>query len=237
MLSNKRLSLLFLGALTWLLLLGSPTNAAPIGTSIESTTPDPTALSLGWVEKAPKKDNPEIPQSKEALRKEYFKNAPKKDKSCFFTGMDAPKGKKPAQNTLEAKKQCKAAKLTTLEDIWKKNNILNFGEWKKGSKREDFAKLLVWVSEIFAEESSGASYLLLAENMKPRKESIFFANEFKEIKAKGKVDKIMNVKFEFGKTPTLPDHNKDEHVWWKKGAADPPTRAEKCPDISTPECQ
>jgi hypothetical protein len=232
MLSTKRLSLLFLGALTWLLLLGSPTNAAPIGTSIGQITPDLTASSHGWVERAPpKKENPEIPKSKEDLRKVYFKKAPKKDKSCFFTGMDAPNGKTPAQNTLEAKKQCKAAKLTTLEDIWSKNNILNFGEWKKGSKREDFAKLLVWVSEIFAEESSGAAYLLLAEKMQPRKESIFYA-----IKAKGTVDKIMNVKFEFGKTPTLPDHNKDEHVWWKKGNADPPTRPDKCPDVSTPEC-
>jgi hypothetical protein len=228
MLSSKTLTFWLLGALTWLLLLGSPTSAAPTGiTHLEDipTVHPLTDITL-LVSRA---DKDELPKSKADLKTKYYKSGPKKDKSCFFTGMDVDNSHTPAQNTAEAKKQCKAAKLTTLEMIWNKNNILNQGEWKKPISAEDWTKFLDWVSEIFAEETTGAAFLLLPDNVKPRKESIFFSKEFKAMKDSGKVDKIMNVKFEDGTTPTLPDITKDDRVWWKKGAADPPTRDASAP--------
>lgn len=197
MLSKKTLSLLFLGALTWLLFLSSPVDAAPAAVK------------------------PDLPKTKADLRKLYFKKAPKKDTSCFFTGMDVKGiGKDPKENTAIAKKHCRAAKLTTLEDIWSNKNLLNQGEWKKPITAKAWSDFLVWVSEVFAEESSGTAYLLIADNTEPRKGSIFFANEYKAMKsATSKVDKITRVKFE----NATPAPAKATTVWWKKGDADPKT--------------
>ncbi|KAH8731404.1 hypothetical protein GQ44DRAFT_822333 [Phaeosphaeriaceae sp. PMI808] len=230
MFSKRALSLLFL---TWLLLLSSPANAAPAKPPVKSVVPIPSHV----VAPTPTpKGPPELLKSKAELKKDYFKAAPKKDKSCFFTGMDIPDPKDAAKKTAESKKQCKAAKLTTLEQIWNKNNILNQGEWKKPISKDAWSNFLVWVFEVFAEETTGVAFLLLTGGVKPRKESIFYANEFKAMKSSGKVDKIMNVKFVSVTNPTLPDPSKDENVWWKKGAADPPAREDKCPDKTVPEC-
>jgi hypothetical protein len=230
MLSHKTLSFWLAGALAWLLLLSSPINAAPTGLIMPEDTyslhPLTDTTPLVSRDTAAKD---KLPTSKEDLRTKFFKKAPKKDKSCFFTGMDVDKDHTPAQNTAEAKKQCKTAKLVTLDSIWSKNNILNQGEWEKPIANPDWDNFLNWVSEIFAEETSGVAYLLLPENSKPRKESIFYSKEFPAMKDKNQVDKIMNVKFSFGSTPTLPDPTKDDNVWWKKGAADPPTRDEATP--------
>jgi hypothetical protein len=215
MLSKKTLSVLLLGALTWLLLVSSPVNAAPTGT-----------LDTDVVPRAPQK--PELPKSKTDLRNGgYFNKAPKKDKSCFFTGMDVHGiGKDAKENTAIAKKKCREAKLTTLEDIWKNKNLLNQGEWKKPINDKAWKNFLVWVSEIFAEESSGTAYLLIADNTEPRKQSIFFGNEFKQMKEKKRVDKIMRLKFEKN---GVPDPAKADKTWWKKGDQDPKTwEAIKC---------
>jgi hypothetical protein len=211
MLSRKTLSLLLLGALTWLLLVSSPANAAPTG-----------VVDIAGVPSAPKPkpEKPELPKSKADLKKGYFTKAPKKDSSCFFTGMDVQGiGKDAKENTGIAKKKCRDAKLTTLEDIWKNKNLLNRGEWKNPSAKQ-FEEFVVWVSEVFAEESTGTAYLLIADNTEPRKGSIFYGNEFKEMKAKNKVDKIMRLKFEKNGVPVPA---KADKVWWKKGDKDPKT--------------
>lgn len=215
MLSNKSLSILFFGALAWLLLLGSQTDALPTGASTLGT-PSANFVSA----RAPQ---PDVPKSKADLEKNYYKSGPPKDKSCFFTGMDVNNGKKPKQNTNEAKKQCKDVGLTTLDQIWNKNNIVQRGEWNKPTN-DQYNDLIVWISEIFAEKTSGHAYLLIDKDTKPKDNSIFYSNEFKAMKDGDKVDKIMQVDFKYGEKPTLPDASKDDHVWWKKGAADPPHR-------------
>lgn len=225
MLSGKTLSFLLLGALSWLLLLSSPSS-----TALAAPTPVEGIEGLSLIDRAEK---PDLPKSKDDLKNDYFKGAPKKDKSCFFTAMDVSNEHKPAQNVAKAKQWCKDSKLTNLEQIWEKNNILNQGEWKKPIAANDWNNFIVWVSEVFAEESSGAAFLLIPENDKPRKQSIFYSKEFPQLK--DKVDKIMNVKFDYDKKPDLPDIKKDDHVWWKKGAADPPTRDQAC-EPSAPEC-
>lgn len=224
--SNQTLTLWLLGALTWLFLLGSPTTAAPtaILTISDASGGHPLTDTTSLVSRA---DKPALPKTKEELKTTYFNKAPKPDKSCFFTGMDVSNGKNAAQNTAEAKKQCKLAKLTTLEGIWNKNNILNRGEWdKKGGSDSDWNAFLVWVSEIFAEETSGTAYFLLPDSVKPRKESIFYSKEFKAMKDSGKVEKIMQSYFVFDAKPAASDFSKE---WWKKGAADPPTRDDAAP--------
>jgi hypothetical protein len=227
MILNRTLTLWLLGVLTWLFLLGSPTNAAPtaISTASDLLGYHSLADTSSLVSRAGKDP---LPHSVQELKEKYYKSGPKKDKSCFFTGMDVGKAQDPRVNTADAKRQCKAAKLTTLDGIWKKNNIVNPGEWaNKGRGEGDvFDAFIIWVLEMFAEETSGTSYLFIPESTKPRKESIFFANEFKAMKGGRKVDKIAQVKFEFGKSPSLPDASKDENLWWKRGAADPPTRDE-----------
>jgi hypothetical protein len=55
-------------------------------------------------------------------------------------------GKDPKANTELAKKKCREAKLTTLEDIWKNKNLLRQGEWKKPFTKEQFDKFIVMVS-------------------------------------------------------------------------------------------
>lgn len=49
-------------------------------------------------------------------------------------------------------------------------HIVNPGEWanKGRGDGDDFDAFLVWVSEIFAEETSGTPYLFLPESTKPR---------------------------------------------------------------------
>ncbi|KAH5728822.1 hypothetical protein HBI17_226600 [Parastagonospora nodorum] len=160
MISNKTLTFWLLGALTWLFLLGSSTNAAPTAISIASDLSDyhPLADTTSLVSRA---DKDPLPHSKQELKEKFYKSGPKKDKSCFFTGMDIDKAHNAAQNTADAKRQCKAAKLTTLDGIWNKNNIVNPGEWANKGRGEgdDFDAFLIWVSEIFSEETSGTSYL------------------------------------------------------------------------------
>ncbi|KAL6708065.1 hypothetical protein ACN47E_003499 [Coniothyrium glycines] len=177
MFSRRSLALFVLGAFAWLLLLSVPAHAAPTGIA-----------SLDLISRA---DKPDLPGSKDDLRKTYFKKGPAKDKSCFFTGMDVANGRRPPQNTNEAKKQCKDAGLNYLDmnGVWSKNNILNRKEWNGPPADAAWNDFIIWVSEIFAEETSGVAYLLITEASKPRAESIFYANEYKTMKDGGKVDK------------------------------------------------
>jgi hypothetical protein len=88
-------------------------------------------------------------------------------------------------------------KLTTLEDIWKNKQLLNPGQWKRGSfTKKQFDDFVVsvsspihsfvffendvicvktetdinplQVSEVFAEETTGTAHLLIAETVEPR---------------------------------------------------------------------
>lgn len=210
-----------LGALLGLLLLASPIAAVPTGLTARDGTLHPLADTTTPVTSAAKDP---LPKSKADLKTKFFKAAPKKDKSCFFTGMDIDTAHNPAQNTQEAKKQCKAVKLTTLDQIWTKNNIVNPGEWQRPFTNDEFNQVLGWISEVFAEETSGVAYLLIPHGSEARKQSIFYSIEYKAMKDGGKVDKIKRVDFAYGTTPTLPNADDDNNLWWKKGAADPPTR-------------
>jgi hypothetical protein len=185
-------------------------------------------------------EKPTLPKSKQELKDNYFvaKKAPAKDTSCFFTGMDTYdelKPKKGRQASNDAKAQCKAAGLTTLEQIWKTPTVLNPGAWKDAPTGAKWTEFVTWVSEIFAEETSGHVYLLLAKKVLPRKESIFYANEFKAMKSGGKVDKIIHVEYEYQKKIAPLDPNSTD-LWWKKGDEDPKTRSAKCVDEAAPEC-
>ncbi len=247
MLSRKAFIFLLFGAFAWFAVLSSPVHAAPVPPSRNGSPsrppsrgsspvrgPTPAAPPVNTPTKPTKpkqtpQPKPDLPKSKADLRRDWFKAAPKKDKSCFFTGVDLGNANTPAAalraNTAAAKSQCKSAGLKTLEDIWKKNNIVNPGEWKE-HKRADFDKFLIWVSEIFAEESSGTAYLLLKDDLKPARGSIFYTYEYAAMKSKGKVDKIMRVHFDGVKTtkPSLPDAGNAERTWWKAGDADPTPR-------------
>ena len=69
-------------------------------------------------------------------------------------------GRDAKANTELAKKKCREAKLTTLEDIWRNKNLLRQGEWKRGFSRERFDDFIVWVcvlrlSGVELEETGG----------------------------------------------------------------------------------
>lgn len=111
--------------------------------------------------------------------------------------------------------------------------MLNRREWNSPSDQE-YTSFLNWVSEIFAEETSGNAFLLIPDRYNPRAESIFYSKEYKAMKDGNKVNKIMRVNFAYGtQTPTLPDPSKDDNVWWKKGDADPPTGNDPAPAPSS----
>ncbi|OAK94759.1 hypothetical protein IQ06DRAFT_329943 [Phaeosphaeriaceae sp. SRC1lsM3a] len=176
MLSFSKISFWLLGALVWLLITGSSTNAAPAGLVIRDETDlHPYADDSPAINSAPK---PDIPKSKEDLKTTYLKSAPKVDKSCFFTRMDVDISHPPRQK-----------------------------------QSDSYTSFLNWVSEIFAEETSGNAFLLIPDRYNPRAESIFYSKEYKAMKDGNKVNKIMRVNFAYGtQTPTLPDPSKDDNV-------------------------
>ncbi|KAH7410379.1 hypothetical protein DE146DRAFT_775905 [Phaeosphaeria sp. MPI-PUGE-AT-0046c] len=223
MLFLARLPLRALAAFVLLQLLVLPTSAVPTSLSTRQEELHPETdldLVIDAVEEA-------LPTSKADLEARFFKAAPAKDKSCFFTGMDVGE-KNPRQNTIEAKKQCKILRLTTLEGIWKKNQMLNQGQWKKPIVPQDWSNFLGWVSEIFADKTSGTAYLLIPGDIAPRGASIFYSIEFQAMKRSEQTDSIQKINFVYGNTPKLPDpsSDKEDPTWWAKGWADPPVRDE-----------
>jgi len=79
------------------------------------------------------------------------------------------------------------------------------------------------VSEVSAEVASGTVYLVTPKGLAPRKDGIFFGNEFSVMKEVGMVDKIIRIDYEYGRGLVLPDRD-DDNVWWARGMPDPESR-------------
>ncbi|KAF1912665.1 hypothetical protein BDU57DRAFT_523077 [Ampelomyces quisqualis] len=208
MLGRRTLSDLLLGALTWLLVLSSLANAAPARIS-----------NSGYTLLSPsRRVKPRIPRTKQELRDIYFMQAPPKDKSCFFSGMKV-RGVKadPVHNTLWAKLLCHGAGLTTIDDLWTEEDMSEPSFWEGRITASAYERIIIWMSQIFAEETTGTAYLVIADSLEPKTASIFFRHEFGAIKAGGKVTEIKRLNFSnmWINDPTT------GRIWWKKGDEDP----------------
>jgi hypothetical protein len=142
-------------------------------------------------------------------------------------GSDKKNQQRAKANTALAKKKCRAAKLTTLDEIWKNKNLLTPGQWKQPIPAAKWNDFLTWVSEVFAEETSGTAYLLIPDELEPRKNSIFYQTEFPKMKALNKVPEIKRLTFHKSITPKT--DSSDVKTWWKKGGADPFSRGDERP--------
>lgn len=74
----------------------------------------------------------------------------------------------PQESTQIAKNKCREAKLQTLEDIWKVAQPLVKNSWSNVNNKK-WLQFAVWVSEVFAEKSSGTAYLLIPDIEEPKK--------------------------------------------------------------------